>query len=254
MKFTINLGFCSSRSQSAFTTSGGFLHIFGGYSRNLSQNWAMSAMQSVGLHHTREEQEIHLDSESDTNRFAAAVTLKSGVVILTGGKNRPKEVFHLSHQNWKSKRLADMENGRYGHASVVFYFESDENVIVAGGCNGQGEIQLSVEMYSMNKNIWTNVQNLPTARIYFTLQVDNTKRTIKQYNQSFQVEETTVCAVGGYNTGTARKKEFPGNACITWNQEGWSDWTENKSDEERSSFMSTLVPMSWIEGQCATVN
>ena len=36
IKFTINIGFHSSRSQSAFATSGGFLHIFGGYSRNLS--------------------------------------------------------------------------------------------------------------------------------------------------------------------------------------------------------------------------
>ena len=177
MTFTIDIDFCSSRSQSAFTTSGGFLHIFGGYSRNLSQNWAMSTMQSVALHQIREEQEIHLDSESDTNRFAAAVTLKSSDVILTGGKNRPKEVFHLSslwgQQNWKSDRLADMNNGRYGHASAALFLKGEEYVIVAGGCNGRGEIQASVEVYIINKNIWTNLQNLPTPRIYFTLQVDS---------------------------------------------------------------------------------
>ena len=177
MKFTIKVDFFSSRSQSAFATSGGFLHIFGGYSRNLSQNWAMSTMQSVGLEQTQEEREVYLDSESDTNRFAAAMTLMSGAVILTGGRNRPREVFHLNNmwgqQNWKSKRLADMTKGRYGHAITVFFLKGEENVIVAGGCNGKGEVEESVEMYSLRKNSWILLQNLPTPRIYFTLQVDS---------------------------------------------------------------------------------
>ena len=109
-------------------------------------------MQSVGLEQTQEEQEMYLDSESDTNRFAAAVTLMSGAVILTGGRNRPREVFHLNNmwgqQNWKSKRLADMNKGRYGHASTVFFLKSEENVIVAGGCNGKGEVDRHVPAYT----------------------------------------------------------------------------------------------------------
>ena len=76
----------------------------------------------------------------------------------------------------------------------------------------------------------------------------------KQSKLSFQVKETTVCAVGGYNIGERREKEFPGDACTTWNQEGWTDWTGKKSDYRRSSFMSALVPLSWIEGQCASAN
>ena len=41
--------FLSPRSQSAYATSGGYLHMFGGYSRKLSQDWALATMQSVGL-------------------------------------------------------------------------------------------------------------------------------------------------------------------------------------------------------------
>ena len=71
-----------------------------------------------------------------------------------------------------------MNKGRYGHASTVFFLKSEENVIVAGGCNGKGEVEESVEMYSLNKNRWTHLQNLPTPRIYFTLQVDS----VSQWN------------------------------------------------------------------------
>ena len=198
--------FCSSRSQSAFATSGGFLHIFGGYSRNISQKWALSTMQSAGLHLVREEREMHLDSESDTNRFSTAVTLNNGAVILTGGKNRLREVFHLSIWNWKSKRLADMERGRYGHASAVFLLEGAENVLVAGGCDGKGEVQDSVEMYSIKNDIWTMLQNLRTPRIYFALQVENVYKRKRKYNKSLQVKENLVCAFGGYNTGVKREK------------------------------------------------
>ena len=93
--------------------------MFGGYSRKLSQDWALATMQSVGLAHVKEEEEMFLDSESDTNRFSAAVTLKDGSVILTGGKNRPKEVFRLSNV-WGSQDLVREEVNRkntfsFGH-------------------------------------------------------------------------------------------------------------------------------------------
>ena len=233
--------------------------MFGGYSRKLSQDWALATMQSVGLSHVMEEEEMFLDSESDTNRFSAAVTLKDGSVILTGGKNRLREVFHLSNlwgkQNWKSKRLADMERGRYGHASAVFLLEGAENVIAAGGCDGKGEVQDSVEMYSIKNDIWTMLQNLRTPRIYFALQVENVYKRKRKYNKSLQVKGNLVCAFGGYNTGVKREKEFPGDACTTWTVQGWTDWEEKEADgEKRSSFMSALVPMSWIEEQCTTEN
>ena len=152
--------------------------MFGGYSRKLSQDWALATMQSVGLSHVKEEEEMFLDSESDTNRFSAAVTLKDGSVILTGGKNRPKEVFRLSivwgNQDLFSERRADMSKGRYGHASAVLNLQGEEKVIVAGGCDGGGEVQASVEIYSMDKDSWTMGPDLLTPRIYFALQVENT--------------------------------------------------------------------------------
>ena len=150
--------------------------MFGGYSRKLSQDWALATMQSVGLSHVKEEEEMFLDSESDTNRFSAAVTLKDGSVILTGGKNRPKEVFRLSNvwgnQDLVSERRADMSKGRYGHASAVLDLQGEEKVIVAGGCDGEGEVQASVEMYSTNKDSWAMGPDLLTPRIYFALQVE----------------------------------------------------------------------------------
>ena len=151
--------------------------MFGGYSRKLSQDWALATMQSVSLSHVMEEEEMFLDSESDTNRFSAAVTLKDGSVILTGGKNRLKEVFRLSivwgNQDLVSERRADMKNGRYGHASAVLDPQGEEKVIVAGGCDGEGEVQASVEMYSTNKDSWAMGPDLLTPRIYFVLQVEN---------------------------------------------------------------------------------
>ena len=151
--------------------------MFGGYSRKLSQDWALATMQSVGLSHVKEEEEMFLDSESDTNRFSAAVTLKDGSVILTGGKNRLKEVFHVSNvwgnQDLVSERRADMKNGRYGHASAVLDLQGEEKVIVAGGCDGEGEVQASVEMYDIDKDSWAMGPDLLTPRIYFALQVEN---------------------------------------------------------------------------------
>ena len=151
--------------------------MFGGYSRKLSQDWALATMQSVSLSHVKEEEEMFLDSESDTNRFSATVALKDSSILLTGGKNRPKEVFRLSNvwgnQDLVSERRADMKNGRYGHASAVLDLQGEEKVIVAGGCDGGGEVQASVEIYSLYKDSWKMGPGLLTPRIYFVLQVEN---------------------------------------------------------------------------------
>ena len=67
--------------------------MFGGYSRKLSQDWALATMQSVSLSHVKEEEEMFLDSESNTNRFSAAVALKDSSIVLTGGKTVPRKCF-----------------------------------------------------------------------------------------------------------------------------------------------------------------
>ena len=67
-----------------------------------------------------------------------------------------------------------------------------------------------------------------------------------------QVKGTSVCAVGGYNGRHMGEREFPGEACITLGdkEKGWTSWEEKSTTEKRSSFMSTLAPLSWINSLC----
>ena len=85
----------------------------------------------------------------------------------------PKENVFFLLTSSLSERRADMKNGRYGHASAALNLQGEEKVIVAGGCDGGGEVQASVEIYSMDKDSWTMGPDLLTPRIYFVLQVEN---------------------------------------------------------------------------------
>ena len=66
-----------------------------------------------------------------------------------------------------------MKYGRYGHASSVVILGQTECVIVAGGWDKRipGRIHTSVEIYSNELNLWRPLPDLPTARVFFNLQV-----------------------------------------------------------------------------------
>ena len=93
-------------------------------------------MQAVGLHGIQEEQEIILGGKSEAgyfSRLAAAVTLSSGNVLITGGRHWEHEVFLLSGSGlsrWEAR--ASMIVGRLGHAAIRLPLR-EESVMVAGG-------------------------------------------------------------------------------------------------------------------------
>ena len=123
-------------------------------------------MQAVGLGGPREEQYI-----SSSFRLAAAVTLSSGQVLLTGGKDSERKVFLLSGPgltSWQSKE--DMLEARRGHAAVRLQL-SEEVVVVAGGWGLRGEVLASVEVYSVVANTWQVLSPLAEPRADFALQV-----------------------------------------------------------------------------------
>ena len=131
-------------------------------------------MQSIAPYRILDEQQMQLNSASDTNRQSSAVTLIGGDVILTGGTNRGREVFRITNLGGigghQSIRLSDMVISRYGHASATIQLQS-ECVIVAGGYNKQGQVQASVELFSFVSGVWTPLDDLPKPRVYFSLQV-----------------------------------------------------------------------------------
>ena len=44
-------------------------------------------------------------------------------------------------------------------------------VIVAGGWNQFDKVQASVELFDIKENTWTELKNMPSPRVYFSLQV-----------------------------------------------------------------------------------
>ena len=129
-------------------------------------------MQAVGLHGIQEEQEIILGGKSEAGHFsrlAAAVTLSSGNVLLTGGRHWEHEVFLLSGSGlsrWEAR--ASMIVGRLGHAAIRLPLR-EESVMVAGGWDVGGQAQAGVELYSLAEDKWRMVKPLPSPRADFTL-------------------------------------------------------------------------------------
>ena len=165
---------CSPRSQSASTVSGdgSLLHLLSGYSDFSEDGSALATVQSVGLWGATKEEQLKVDSNSISSCLASAVTLSSGDILVTGGQSRARKVVILTGQalgNWRP--MKEMLNGRYGHASSSIVSGFQENVIVAGGWDEQGNIQASVELYGVRDNHWTKLQDMPSPRVLFTLQV-----------------------------------------------------------------------------------
>ena len=153
---------------------GSLLHIIGGRSNFKKLGYALPSSQSVSAYIQMPQQDIMLDSKQLTSCFSSSVTLSSGDIVLTGGKTEQRGAFLLSGQSLNVlTRLPLMHNPRYGHASCVFSHGQAEQVIVAGGWNQFDEVQASVELFDIEKKTWTELTNMPSPRVYFSLQVRN---------------------------------------------------------------------------------
>ena len=127
----------------------------------------------MGLRGKSEETSLSGDSlTSYSSCLASAVTLSSGDVILTGGQGQAREAFLISGATldiWR--KLRRMSNPRYGHASCCLVVEGSEKVMVAGGWDLKGRVQATVELYSLSRDMWYQLEDMLSPRVYFTLQV-----------------------------------------------------------------------------------
>ena len=127
---------------------------------------------------THPEEQLEVDSEPYYTRLAAAVSISSGDILITGGMDRERDVFLLSSTGLL-KRCRGMKHGRFGHAATRLLVDQEEMVVVAGGftrtqiASGRSEFeaQATVEMFSPNTMAWLQLPSLPHARVYFMLQV-----------------------------------------------------------------------------------
>ena len=99
------------------------------------------------------------------------MSLSSGDVLITGGKEREQQVFlvsGLAHKTWL--RRADMLTPRIGHAAVSLQLDGKETVMVAGGWDRLGRTLSSVEIFLVGENIWQDFIAMPSPRADFSLQ------------------------------------------------------------------------------------
>ena len=129
-------------------------------------------MQSVGLQGPREEKRLGVALKAYSSSLASAVSLSSGDVILTGGQGQGNAAFLLGSPGMDTwTRLKSMLSTRYGHASSRIGFGKEESVIVAGGWDSRGVAQSKVELYIVKQDTWRQLQDMPSPRVLFTLQV-----------------------------------------------------------------------------------
>ena len=104
------------------------------------------------------------------SRLSAAVTLSSGIVVVTGGRGSEKHVFMStisSSPKWEQKQ--DMLESRKGHASAAINVGKVEVVVVAGGWDYKGDEMDSVHMYSADLNKWDTLPKMLAPRVDFAL-------------------------------------------------------------------------------------
>ena len=145
---------------------------------------SLSTMQVVGLDGQVRETELEIPGNKAApyfSRMASAVTLSTKEVLLTGGLFMEREVFLLKDTNLQTwVQQSRMLNGRLCHASVATMVGGEESVLVAGGWTTDGEASSSVELFSVKRNRWKLMQDLPSPRVDFALQVitDDSRSTI----------------------------------------------------------------------------
>ena len=107
-----------------------------------------------------------------SSSLASAVSLSSGDVILTGGQGQGSAAFLLGGPDMDTwTQLKSMLSSRYGHASSRISSAQEESVIVAGGWDSRGAAQSKVELYIVKQDTWKQLQDMPSPRVLFTLQV-----------------------------------------------------------------------------------
>ena len=150
------------------------MYLISGYSA-LNVHRALPSIQAIGLHRLNKEQTIVIEGnkeESYSSRLAAAVTLSSGGVLITGGKGREQEVYLLSGLKLNTwQRRADMLSPRMGHAAVSLQLDGMEVVMAAGGWDRRGTTLSSVEIFLVGRNVWQEYAAMPSPRADFALQV-----------------------------------------------------------------------------------
>ena len=103
-------------------------------------------------------------------RLAAAVTLRTGSVVVTGGRGGERDVWMSTVDTpvmWS--RRQDMLEGRKGHAAVVVNIGSEDMVVVAGGWGNGGKELDSVHVYKPELDKWDVLQKMPAPRVDFDL-------------------------------------------------------------------------------------
>ena len=149
---------CRSQSASAVSTDDSLLHIIGGS----SHSQVLQSTQSVELNSMFEERQIEIDSGLVSYWFASAVTLSSGNIVVTGGRQTAQEAVLWTKKGiWTN--LPQMIHGRYGHSSCSVFLEGSEHVLVAGGWDKEGAgVQASVEMYQIShpERGWREIEKM----------------------------------------------------------------------------------------------
>ena len=244
--------FPSPRSQSASAVANGrLMYLISGYTA-LTTHRALPNMQAIGPHGLNEEEKIIIDGNKEQNyssRLAAAVTLSSGGVLVTGGKGKEREVFLLSGPHLATwQRRADLLHPRMGHAALNLQMDGEEVVMVAGGWDGGGRTLSSVEIFLVGQNVWRDYVPMPSPRADFTLQVRPGHPQSKDLNNPWQVINGKVTAIGGLSSDD--KFSPSADLTITSSQ---PLWTELDHGCHRAGFVSVKVPRRWIQEMCPNV-
>ena len=164
-----------SQSASAVSADHASLFIISGYADFVDDDQvyqdALRSMEKVGGKRRMKEQKLPFNY---TSRLAAAITLHSGQILVTGGKNREKQVFlvDVSSKNYIWTPREDMLYPRIGHAIARVNIGPEECVFVAGGYDQNLKFHKSVEFFKVCEDKWRHSPyDLPNPRAFFLLQV-----------------------------------------------------------------------------------
>ena len=142
------------------------LQIISGYNPE-EEDQTLSSIQFLTTDGPRKEA-----SYPSLSRLAAAVTLTTGDVVVTGGRGSEKQVWmnpSTSSASWTRRK--DLPEGRRGHAMAVVGLRGGEVVVVAGGWGLLAQELPSVNVYRPDKDHWSKLASMQKPRVDFVLQV-----------------------------------------------------------------------------------
>ena len=145
---------------------GSKLLLISGYNFD-DEDQALSSVQLLSTEGPKKE--VFYPSLS---RLAAAVTLETGAVVVTGGLGSENQVWikpSTSDVTWS--RGKDMFEGRKGHAAGIAKLDEIEVVVVAGGWGILDQELNSVELYRQDQDQWTSRPSMCKPRVDFALKV-----------------------------------------------------------------------------------